>query len=363
MNDISAPTQEAAPRQDSPLWTVKKTLEWTQGYLESNHIENPRREAQWLLVAATALSRLELYTNYDQPLTKVQLATLRAGIKRRVAGEPLQYILGKAPFRRLELNVRPGVLIPRPETEILVETVIAELSVTDAPLVVGALETDGASSPLPAAAPDTAAADAPNALPAVSLVRVLDLCTGTGCVALSLVYECPGLTVTATDIDPAAVELAHENARELGLDDGRLTILTDDLATTLVADGANRGFFDVVVSNPPYVPTDECDTLPREIAEYEPRRALDGGADGLEIFRRIIGQAKSLLKPGGLLACELHETTLGQAKAFCEGQGFVDARIHHDLADKPRIITARKVTVQTVSCHSEHSVRTLLRSE
>jgi release factor glutamine methyltransferase len=171
---------------------------------------------------------------------------------------------------------------------------------------------------------------------------VLDLCTGTGCVALSLVYECPGLTVVATDIDQAAVELAHENACELGLDDERLTILVDDLATTLLADDANRGLFDVVTSNPPYVPTDECDTLPREIAEYEPRRALDGGEDGLEVFRRIVGQAKLLLKPGGLLACELHEATLEQAKAFCESQGFSDVHIHRDLADKPRIITARK---------------------
>jgi release factor glutamine methyltransferase len=276
-------------------------------------------EAQWLLAGATGLSRLELYTNYDQPLTKAQRAALRASIKRRVAGEPLQYILGKAPFRRFELTVRSGVLIPRPETEILVEVVIDALL----------------------------KGDVSQGMYASQAVRVLDLCTGTGCVALSLLYECldecAGLTVVATDIDPAAVELARENANKLALNqEGQLVILTDDLATSFLADDANKGAFDVVVSNPPYVPTDELDALPEEVAAYEPRLALDGGTDGLEVFRRIVSQAALLLKPGGLLACELHETRLDQAKAFCEEQGFFNTRVRADLADKPRVITAQK---------------------
>jgi release factor glutamine methyltransferase len=295
----------------SVRWTVRTTLEWTQGHLQEKNVENPRLSAQWLLTGATGLSRLELYTNYDMPLANAQLATLRAGIKRRIAGEPLQYILGRAPFRRLELKVRPGVLIPRPETEVLVDCVLEELQAM---------------------------------LPSQSReVRVLDLCTGTGCIALSLLHECPDVCVTATDVDPAAVELAQENARELGLDtEGRLTILKDDLATSLLANETYHASFDVVVSNPPYIPTGELDNLPIEIANYEPRRALDGGSDGLAVFCRIVEEMTALIRPGGLLVCELHEATLEEAARICREQGYIDSAICPDLAGRPRFITARR---------------------
>jgi release factor-specific protein-(glutamine-N5) methyltransferase len=294
----------------SVRWTVRTTLEWTQGHLEAKGVENPRLSAQWLLADATGLSRLELYTNYDLPLVPAQLATLREGIKRRIAGEPLQYILGKAPFRHLELRVRPGVLIPRPETEVLVDCVMEEVRAV--------------------------------ALSRSREVRVLDLCTGTGCIALSLLQECSDVYVTATDIDPAAVELAQENARELGLDTGeRLTMLEDDLATSLLADEAYHATFDVLVANPPYVLTAELDNLPVEIANYEPRQALDGGSDGLAVFRRIAEEMTPLIRPGGLLACELHEATLEDAARICQDQGYGDIAIRLDLTGRPRFITAR----------------------
>jgi release factor glutamine methyltransferase len=277
-------------------------------------VENPRLASQWLLAAATGLARSEFSVVCDQALTDEQCAALAEGIERHVAGEPLQYILGKAPFRYLELKVRPGVLIPRPETEVLVDVMIAELRTRQVAVR--------------------------------QVARVLDLCTGTGCIALSLLQECPDVQVVATDIDQAAIDLARENARDLGFDgDERLTILTDDLAASLLVDPANRGTFDVVVSNPPYIPTAELNKLPAEVANYEPRGALDGGKDGLEIFRRIVEQAVFLLKPGGLFACELHETTLEEAKAICETAGFSDVRIHPDLTARPRIITARKQPV------------------
>jgi release factor glutamine methyltransferase len=317
-----------------PLWTVRTTLEWTQSHLEAKGAENPRLEAQWLLTAATGLTRLELFTHYDLPLDTAQRATLRDAIKRRTAGEPLQYILGKAPFRHLELKVRPGVLIPRPETEILVDVVREYLQAC----------TEGVR------------------------VRILDLCTGSGCVALALLDECPGVQVVATDIDETAIELARENAAMLP---GRpkspkspptpqlpensecsetpqtpqtpaYDFLVDDLASSLLADGANHGRFSVVVSNPPYIPSGELAKLSKEIANYESHLALDGGADGLDVFRRILTQAKLLLAPGGLLACELHETRLEDAKLLCEQCGFIDAAIHQDLAKRPRIILARQ---------------------
>jgi release factor glutamine methyltransferase len=295
----------------SDAWTIRAALEWTQGYLATNGEENPRLATQWLLAAATGFTRLELYTNYDLPLSASQRTSLREGIKRRVAGEPLQYILGKAPFRRLELSVRPGVLIPRPETEVLVEIVLAALQ-------------EGAEA-------------------AATQARVLDLCTGTGCIALALLQECPGIQVVATDIDPAAVELARENASEQGRDgDGRLVILQDDLASSLLTSAEMQASFDVVVSNPPYIPTAELEVLPKEVAAYEPRQALDGGLDGLDLFCRILKQAQQLLKPGGLLACELHETKLAEAKALCEAQGFLNPCIHPDLTGTPRHITAQR---------------------
>jgi release factor glutamine methyltransferase len=290
--------------------TVQEALEWTRERLETRGVENPRLASRWLLEAATGLSRSGLDVACDQVLTDEQRAALAEGIERHIADEPLQYILGKAPFRYLELKARHGVLIPRPETEGLVDVVIAELRTRQA-------------EPRQAA-------------------RVLDLCTGTGCIALSLLHECSDVRVVATDIDPAAVDLARENARELGLDgEERLTILADNLAGSLFADATNRGTFDVVVSNPPYIPTSELDKLPFEIANYESRQALDGGADGLEVFRRIVEQAALLLKPDGLLACELHETTLKEARGICETAGFSDIRTYPDLAGRPRVITAR----------------------
>jgi release factor glutamine methyltransferase len=302
-----------------PLWTIKSTLEWTQGHLGVKGEENPRLAAQWLLCAATGLSRIELYTNYDLPLSEAQLAVLREGIKRRLAGEPLQYILGKAPFRRLELVVRAGVLIPRPETEVLVEVVLAELGELAELSELGELGGGGIVEPL----------------------RVLDLCTGSGCIALSLLQECAEVSLVATDNDPQAFAVAQENAELLGYAaSDRLLVIEDDLASSLVALPEMQGSFDVVVSNPPYVPTSVLLNLPNEIAKYEPSQALDGGEDGLAVFRRIVEQAILLLKPGGLLACELFETCLDAAQGYCESRGFVEVKAHCDLTGCPRIITA-----------------------
>ena len=298
--------------RNSP-WTIRTALEWTLEQLESEGVSDPRLSALWLLGAATGLSRQELYTDYDLPLTESQLSSLHEGVRRRIAKEPLQYILGKAPFRHLELIVRRGVLIPRPETEILVERLILSLK------GMGALGDSGS----------------------LNNARVLDICTGSGCVALSLLQECPGLQLIATDIDPQAVLLARENAEMLGFaDDGRLQIIEDDLAGSLVADPDKWGYFDALVSNPPYVPTEELANLPEEIAGYEPLAALDGGSDGLEVFRRIVKQAKLLLKPHGLLVCELFETRLEEAREYCLQEGFVNVSIHEDLNNRLRIIIA-----------------------
>jgi release factor glutamine methyltransferase len=287
-------------------WTIRTTLEWSREHFRQRGEENPRLVAQLLVGYATRLSRLELYLNYDRPLSVAERDSLRAAIRRRDAGEPLQYITGHAPFRHLDLRVRPGVLIPRPETETLVGLVIA-------------------------------------ALPASA--RILEIGTGTGCIALALTDEVGDCQVVATDSSQAAVELACENAQVCLCESAypqRLRIVCDDLAAQLCADAGCHHSFDVVVSNPPYIPTAALKALPREVADFEPQAALDGGADGLEVFRALLEQAAILLKGGGLVACELHQDCLEPASDLARDAGYLDVEIHCDLVGRPRFLTGRR---------------------
>lgn len=286
-------------------WTVRKALEWTAGYLERKGDEHPRLSAEWLLCAATGLTRVEVYMNYDRPLVADELATLHAGVERRGRGEPLQYVTGEMPFRHIVLKCAPGVLIPRPETEVLVDCVLDYL--------------DGLG----------VVAETP---------RILEIGTGTGCIALSLAGERPSVYVAATDISPQAYDLAVRNRDALDLSE-RVDLYLTDLAEGVP--GVDEGTFDVLVSNPPYIPSALVPTLPPEVSSYEPELALDGGADGLDVFRRIVGQAVAALRPGGLLACELHEDCL-QAAA-CELlvlEHFKDVRVVQDLTHRDRILLA-----------------------
>lgn len=290
-------------------WTVKSTLEWMTGYLERKGDKHPRLSAEWLLCAATGMSRVEVYMNYDRPLDAAELATLHAGVERRGRGEPLQYVTGEMPFRHIVLKCAPGVLIPRPETEVLVDCVLDYLDA----LVLG--EGDTAS--------------------------VLEVGTGTGCIALSLAGERPFVRVSATDVSSDAIALAGRNRDALGLD-GPVELFLTDLADGVP--GAEDAAFDVLVSNPPYIPSSLVEELPAEVGGFEPRLALDGGPDGLVVFRRIVALAGTALKPGGLLACELHEECLEQACDEAVSGGLLqNARIVKDLAGKNRILLAERL--------------------
>ena len=349
-------------------WTIKKALEWTEGYLADKGDENPRLSAQWLLSEACGLSRTQLFVNFDRPLSEDERGVLRDYVRRRGAGEPLQYITGEVAFRHINVKVRPGVLIPRPETEVLVSEVLAALP-TPGPRDVAwnpeaaeqerdavaavkkALEEAGESVPPlentesneteedvavggDLGRPSSAGMDETR-----KSLLVADLCTGSGCIACSLAYEHPDVRVIATDVAPEAVALAKENAEALGLAD-RVAVLQCSLGSGI---GEKRmGTFDAVVSNPPYVPTAVMADIPREVADFEPALALDGGADGLDLFRPLAQWAARALKPGGVLACELYEGHMDAARAVAEQAGFVDVHIVDDLTGRPRVLVAKR---------------------
>ncbi len=304
------------------LWTVKDVLDWTIGYLESKGDPNPRLSAEWLTSEATGLSRVDLYVQLDRPLSLSERDTLRGYVARRVQGEPLQLISGTAPFRYLVLQVAPGVLIPRPETEVLVSEAFVELRL---PRVVDHIHTEEEGEAL--VSPD------------LPCIRVIDLCTGSGCIACALASEYPQAQVLALDIASEALMLAQRNVEQLNLEQ-RVEVRKSDLLSALSPDELDS--FDLLISNPPYVPTKVLETLDAEVSAYEPRLALDGGSDGLDVVRSFLPDALRALRVGGVLALELFEDHLDAAQQLVEQEGFVDTRVALDLAGKPRVLIAHK---------------------
>ena len=286
-------------------WTIKRMLDWTVGYLGRRGDERPRLSAEWMLSSVTGLSRVEIYTNFDRPLTKDELDGMHRAVVRRGTGAPLQYITGEMPFRHIVLRCEEGVLIPRPETEVLVDAAIEGV---DAARVCG------------------------------REARVLEVGTGTGCIACSIASERRGTHVVATDVSPKASSLASRNRDALGLE-GAVDVLECDLASAV--DPAYLGAFDVLVSNPPYIPSDVVPTLPEEVAAHEPHLALDGGPDGLDVFRRLLDLAPTALRPGGTFCVELFETNVGTAADLCRAQGgWTSVEVREDLTHRPRVLVA-----------------------
>lgn len=259
--------------------------------------EHPRRSAEWILSAATGLTRTEIYAYHDRPLTPAERIEVREALKGRANGLPLQYLSGEMPFRRIVLKVERGVFIPRPETEVLVEEGLEFLA------------KEGVADPV-----------------------VLDLCTGSGCIACSVAREHSDARVWAVDLSPDAVRVATANAERLGVGD-RVTVLLGDLTGPLPPE--LKGQVDLILANPPYVPTADMAALPREILDYEPPLALDGGDDGLAVADRIVSEAVQWLRPGGLLAMELDENKVQDAARTMDI--WLDgSRIRSDLTGRDR---------------------------
>ena len=280
-------------------WTVRKVLSWTSQHFEKSDVDAPRLTAELLLGHSLKVDRVTLYTQLDRPLNKEELGAYRALIQRRIGGEPTQYLTGSKEFYGRRFAVDARVLIPRPETELLVEAVLKLLP-----------------------------KDAPS--------RVLDLCTGSGCIAVTIACEREQASVWATDLSKDACAVAKLNAEGLGAG-GRVTVLEGDLFAAL-PEGPK---FDAIVSNPPYVKAGELETLQREVRR-EPKSALDGGADGLDFVRRIGAGATPYLKAGGALALEIGDGQGDAVKEILMRAGYHDVRIEKDLARHDRLAFARR---------------------
>jgi release factor glutamine methyltransferase len=277
-----------------PPWTVRRVLGWTSQHFEKLGLDSPRLTAELLLAHVLRTSRVRLYTDLDRPLEPAELATYRGLIARRATGEPTSYLTGVREFYGRPFTVDPRVLVPRPETELLVEAVL-------------------------------------QATPEDADLRFLDLCTGTGCVGITLALERPRARVLATELDPGAAEVARANAAALGAAD-RFEVRNGDLFSPL----PDEPPLDAVVANPPYVPRGEIPTLSPEVRR-EPALALDGGPDGLDIVRRIVAAAPRFLRPGGLLALEIGDGQGPAVHALLEGAGYGSVRIERDLARHDRL--------------------------
>ncbi|NJC87253.1 MAG: peptide chain release factor N(5)-glutamine methyltransferase [Desulfuromonas sp.] len=278
-------------------WTVLKLLRWTADYFAGRGIDSPRLDAELLLAATLELDRVGLYLNFERPLQADELVAYREKVRRRAGREPLAYILGETEFWSLPLKVTPAVLIPRPDTELLVEEALKRLP--------------GAT-------------------------RVLDVGTGSGALAIALAHERPECRVTAIDLSSTALAVAMENARLNGVGE-RIDFLQADLAAL------PAGPFALIVANPPYIPTGDLATLMPEVREFEPQLALNGGGDGLDAYRALARQAGAILAPGGWLLVEIGIGQAASVRELLAAAGLAELFISRDLAGIERVVGGRRV--------------------
>ena len=280
--------------------TLLDLLKKTSGFFAGKGLESPRLQAELLLAAVLGCGRLELYMQFDKILTPAEIDAYRESVRRRALREPLQHIVGSAAFRGLEMQVNDQVLIPRPETEGVVEVVLQRLG---------------------------ARADA----------RVLDLGCGSGAIALAVAQEREGARVTAVDVSESALEVARANAEANGLAE-RIEWQCGDLFGAL----EDAATYDLIVSNPPYIPSGDIAALEPEVRDFEPRQALDGGADGLDFYRRIAAEAPAFLEAGGDLVLEIGAGQHEAVAALFDGAGWAAPEVQADLAGIMRVVAVRR---------------------
>lgn len=280
------------------LWTIGRILKWTEQYFKQKNIESPRLDAEVLLSHILGRERIYLYVHFDEPLEPTELARYREAIKQRVQRVPVAYIIGEKEFMGLTFKVTADTLVPRPDTEILVQAAVERLR---------------------------ARGEAP---------RFADIGTGSGAICLSVLHFLPKAQADTVDISPAARAIAEENAAALEVAD-RVTFHTGDLLAPLA------GSYDAILSNPPYIPDDDIAALAPEVRLKEPHTALAGGKDGLDFYRRLTADAPALLKDGGFLALEvgIHQAAPVAALA---APSFSRTEILKDYAGIERVVIAWK---------------------
>ncbi|MBE0429975.1 MAG: peptide chain release factor N(5)-glutamine methyltransferase [Thermoleophilia bacterium] len=291
--------------QKSETATISELLGRSTGFLKEKGSATPRLDSELLLAEVLSVNRIELYTNFDKPLNQAEIDAYRELIKRRGKGEPVAYILGRAYFRNLTLRITPSVLVPRPETEHVVDAAHGFLQEREW----------AARSP-----------------------EVLDLGTGSGAVAVSIAAGFPGARITATDTSVEALDLARENARTAGV-----AMLVDFVQSDLFEDLDPTRTFDLIVSNPPYISADEWPSLPPDVREFEPREALYGGLDGLDIYRCLAVEAPQFLRPRGCLILEIGSTQGPAVMELLEDTGLYESvAIEKDYAGHDRVVIAMR---------------------
>ena len=279
-------------------WTVKSLLAWAREWLASKGVENPRLDAELLLASALGCDRVRLYIDVDKPLGPDELARFKPLIQRRGTREPVAYILGVKEFYGRPFEVGPGVFIPRPETELLVQL---------------ALE----------------------GIPRGTSSRALDLCAGSGAVGVTIAAERPEAQVDLVELSPQAAQFAERNAEKNA--PGRARVLQGDLYAAL----PDRERYNLIVANCPYIPARDGRELAPEILQHEPHLALFGGDDGLAVVRSVIAGVSDRLEPGGLFATEIEPVQGEEVAALCSAAGLTAVRVHKDLAGLDRHVTGK----------------------
>ncbi len=298
------PSSESTSQSSAESWTVRRILDWTTAHLTKHGSDSPRLDAEVLLAFARNCERIRLYTNYEDEVTEPQRALMRELVQRRTKSEPVAYLVGNREFFGLDFYVDRNVLVPRPDTETLVMELV----------------------------------EAAQQVPSPS---ILDLCTGSGCIAVSAAAHCPHASFLATDISEAALAIAQKNADTNGMQ-AKIQFRQSDCFAEIPANSA----FDIIVSNPPYIPEAEIELLEADVRQHEPRLALAGGADGLDYYRRIIQEADSYLKDDGLLMLEFSPEQEASLKALLEASGkYTDVRVKADLAGRARVIISKKLPI------------------
>lgn len=282
------------------VWTISSLLNWTVNYFKSKNIESARLDAEVLLSHVLGQERIYLYVHFDEPMEQAELGKFREYVKKRAQHVPVAYIIGEKEFMGLPFKVTPDTLIPRPDTEILVENVLANLAEDET-------------------------------------VQIVDIGTGSGAIILSLLANLPKAQGKTVDIAVKAVEVAKENAVRLQVAD-RCEFLVGDLFAPL-----QDSKFDVIVSNPPYIPQKDIATLEADVRAYEPVSALTDGGDGLSYYRRLLAEGKRYLKENGFIALEIGIHQAQAVKRIALDNGWRNIKIIKDYAGIDRVVLAWNV--------------------